>query len=290
MHQIDFPSDDSGFPAALQKFKAMPLAEQLPLLVFALRQELARKAVFSAPIRAAAPALIPATPAASPGPAAPQVAPASPAVTHLKIIVSEFAYVRPTVQASSASRGTIIPAATPRSVSIFISLCVIFTLAIAPMIWQRNAVSGSSQEPELLPHEPQPASTASRVVPVHAAPPAAPPAPQSAQMNERAFHHSPGPLPVAVYFHRRGVHNDPTDRRKIDWLLEGRLTNLSDQALRVEVRVEASNALRASLIQIGVDPHGQRDFGVDDGLQMHPGDKITLASSAYSDLVVAGAH
>jgi hypothetical protein len=97
-------------------------------------------------------------------------------------------------------------------------------------------------------------------------------------------------MPVAVYFHRRGVHNDPTDRRKIDWLLEGRLTNLSDQALRVEVRVEASNALRASLIQIGVDPHGQRDFGADDGLQMHPGDKITLVSSAYSDLVVAGAH
>jgi hypothetical protein len=281
MQQIDVPNGDSGFPVALQKFQAMQLADQLPLLAFALQQDLAWKA-FGTPsngrprrrrVRPPAPA---------------QTAPA--AAAELKIIESDFVDARPTLQGSHALRPMLAPAASHRGLSIVITMCAGFTLALATMIWQRDAARISRQVPELPPQNPALAASASPVMPTPIATPLAPTPTPTVEPIVMASHDSSGPMPVTVYFHRRGVHDDPTDRRKVDWLMEGRLTNLSDQALYVEVRVDTANAQGASLVQIGVDPHGQRDFGADDGLRMHPGDKITLVSPPYSNLVVASAH
>ncbi len=97
-------------------------------------------------------------------------------------------------------------------------------------------------------------------------------------------------MPVTLYFRRRGFHTDPADRRKINWFMEGRLTNLSEIPMNIEVRAESLGTLSTSQIQIDVAPHTERDFGVDDGLEMHPGDKVTLMSAPYSDMVVGGIH
>jgi hypothetical protein len=97
-------------------------------------------------------------------------------------------------------------------------------------------------------------------------------------------------MPVTLYFRRRGFHTDPGDRRKINWFMEGRLTNLSEIPMNIEVRAESLGTLSTSQIQIDVAPHTERDFGVDDGLEMHPGDKVTLMSAPYSDMVVGGIH
>jgi hypothetical protein len=310
MQQIDVQSGDPGFPATLQKFQAMPLADQLPLLAFALQQDLDRNtwvppspgsrrpgnprvqrpvpSVSPVPLVSSAGTVMPVRPVPLVPPVR-QTEPPQAAARNPTIIESDFVDMRVTVEGAEgarAPRATFLPVERDGNASIVMTICASFTLIIATMIWQHHAATNSRQEPGFMPQRPALATTVSRVAAAPAPPPAAPPV----KPNAIAPHDSTDRMPVTVYFHRRGVHDDPSDRRKVDWLMEGRLTNLSDQPLGVEVRVESANAQGASLAQIGVDPHGQRDFGADDGLRIHAGDKVTLVSAPYEDVIAAGAN
>jgi hypothetical protein len=342
MQTIDSHANGSaGFDAALKKFEAMTLAEQLPILAFVLEQDLRRNAIGSsrqqsrrgtrpiqpeaarvAPQRLArSPATLPAptptptptpipiptpTPAVAPAgapaitpaaPSAPALTPAAPA--KLQVIVSEVLddYVRNTSARWAKARrvrsfgAAYSAAAGPGTRSILLTMLVSFALAFLAMYWPFKA-GLLADDREIMPLAATPAVPAAlpRLQPAIQPPPQAPdPQPLPATANRRP-RDSTGGMPVTVLFHRRAFHNDPNDRRKLNWFMEGRVTNQSDLAMNIEVRVENPAALSASQIQIDVDPHSEKSFGIDDGLEMHPGDKVTLLSAPYPDLVVAGVH
>jgi hypothetical protein len=93
------------------------------------------------------------------------------------------------------------------------------------------------------------------------------------------------PLPVQLFFHRRMVHDDPRHRGRPSFVMDGRIYNDSSEPLSVEVLVSTPRSQTAGQIMLAVAPHSLRDFGADDGLEMHTQDVITLKSPPFGDLV-----
>jgi hypothetical protein len=82
------------------------------------------------------------------------------------------------------------------------------------------------------------------------------------------------------------VHNDPENPRKQSFVMQARLINVSSEPLSVRVWVKHPASLSASQTQIDLEPSGLREFGYDDGLEMHPDDEITVTSPSFRDLVM----
>jgi hypothetical protein len=258
------------------------------------------------PEPASLPLVAPAPPPASTAASMAPLVPATPLATTAKLQIIESDLLQdlsgnrtqgPAKKKRSARVPEIAAAANPRAFSIAATMAISFPLALALMLWQRPAATRLSDvqwspmqqafavAPGITQNRPTAQLTAASSTP--APPPSATPVAQNAA-NART--RDPSNMPVTLYFRRRGFHSDPNDRRKINWYMEGRLTNLSDIPMNIEVRAESASGFGASQIQIDVEPHNERDFGVDDGLEMHPGDKVILMSAPYSDLVVGGVH
>lgn len=312
--QQPHPHEDgtSGQSLALQKFATLSLEDQLPILAFVLRDELSstsrstrRRARRMTPVAAPQPAVTavaaplapaPVVPVAAVVPLAP-IAPAAPvapaAREKLQVIEADLTRELDAVrvgQTRKRSRRIATPVIEERtrrrSLSIMVTMGASFALAFGVMLWQRQPPVATASAVDSV------AVPAAAAAPVEPGPPPPPaPAPTPSPATPAAGRNRPADaMPVTLHFRRRGFHADPGDRTKINWYMQGRVTNLSDTPMNIEVKVESAAALSASQIQIDVGAHAEREFGVDDGLEMHPGDKVTLLSAPYSDLVVGGVH
>jgi len=96
------------------------------------------------------------------------------------------------------------------------------------------------------------------------------PAPSSTASNAGALE-----LPVEMHFRNRA------DQGKI----QGSILNNSGDELVIDAIVFSPSTKETGKFQLTVAPYSGKSFGLDDGLDMRPGDQITLKSSPYRDKV-----
>lgn len=181
------------------------------------------------------------------------------------------------------------PAGFPTA-SIIMTMVCSFVLAFAVMLWHRQSAASASQDPSpLQPAMPVAAAPGIRLAAAPAIRPAAapsqplappPPAPVNAQGDRRE---APIDLPVELSFRRRPTGTDGEHFGRISWHVTGRIHNLSDEALTVDVTVEGEQG--PSSTQVSLDPDGDAEFGSNDGVEIHPNDRVTLHSAPYGDAV-----
>jgi hypothetical protein len=82
-------------------------------------------------------------------------------------------------------------------------------------------------------------------------------------------------MPIELHFRRR------PDLNKV----QGSLLNNSESELTVDALIFDPRTKQTSKIQLELAPYKAQPFGLDDGLDMLPGDEITLQSSPYRDKV-----
>ncbi len=195
----------------------------------------------------------------------------------------EFAHQgRRILRGLSAAHGR--PGSFP-TVSILVTMVCSFVLTLGVMLWHRQSDASASQRPlaaAIAPATPPPPGPAFRQA---VAPPLAPlspppPAPSNAQQDHGE---TSDDLPVELSFRRRPVANHPETFDRSAWQLSGRLRNLSDEAMAIDISVEGEQG--TSFARVMIDPSGDAEFGPKDGLEIHPNDRIRLHSSPYADLV-----
>jgi hypothetical protein len=174
-------------------------------------------------------------------------------------------------------------------VSIVMTMVCSFVLALAVMLWHRQSTASASQDPAPLP-PPNPFSAAPAVrladAPAQrlAPPPPLAPPPLASTVNARDDERAPSnDLPIELSFRRRPAGNEGEHFGRISWHLTGRLHNLSDEALAVDISVEGEQG--PSYAQVSLDPDGDAEFGSNDGVEIHPNDRVTLHSAPYADVV-----
>jgi len=98
-------------------------------------------------------------------------------------------------------------------------------------------------------------------------------APADAAATSAAIDTAAEEMPVELHFRKR------PDLGKI----QGSVVNNSDAELVIEAVVFSPDTQETAKFQIAVAPYSGKPFGLDDGLDMHSGDRITLKSSPYRD-------
>jgi len=284
---------DPHLSAALTSFEALTAQKQLHFLAVVLREEIGRKAEAPpasaemppepAPQEPLSQEPKPEHPRAEPAtlavPAAPSAAAA--ALPKLQIIDEETAqYGRRHVQ------GHLPP------VSIIMTMVCSFVLALAVMLWHRQSTAAASADPNPLPPASTPANpfAAAPVMRQAALPsppparpqPLSPPLPAPVQRHEDQ-RDAANDLPVELSFRRRPAPNEGEHFGRMAWHVTGRIHNLSDEALAVDISVEGDQGPAYS--RVSLDPDGDAEFGFNDGLEIHPNDRVTLHSSPYGDVV-----
>jgi hypothetical protein len=167
------------------------------------------------------------------------------------------------------------------TVSILVTMVCSFVLTLGVMLWHRQSDASASQRPleaEVAPVTPPSPSPALRQA---VAPPPLPPrVPANAQQDHGE---TSDDLPIELSFRRRPVASHPESFDRSDWQVSGRLRNLSDEAMAIDISVEGEQG--TSFARVMIDPSGDAEFGPKDGLEIHPNDRIRLHSSPYADLV-----
>jgi hypothetical protein len=189
------------------------------------------------------------------------------------------------------SAAAVHPASFPM-VSIVMTMICSFALTLGVMLWHRQSDASASQNPAPLAPParpfaaPIPPSTPSWPAIRQAVAPAQPQnsPPPAAPAYAPQYHDEPAnDLPVELAFRRRPVAADGEHFNRFNWHLTGRIHNLSHEPLTVDVSVEGEEG--PSYAQVFVDSDSDAEFGSNDGLEIHPNDRITLHSPPYSDVV-----
>jgi hypothetical protein len=183
------------------------------------------------------------------------------------------------------------PASFP-TLSIVMTMVCSFVLTLGVMLWRRQSDASASQNPTPLPLERPfaaavPAATPPAWTGAREAAPAPPPprpAPAFAAAQATQGHRdAANDLPVELSFRRRPVGNDEERPGRTGWQLTGRIHNLSNDALAVDISVESEQG--PSYAQVLIEPDGDSEFGANEGVEIHPNDRITLHSAPYADIV-----
>ena len=82
-------------------------------------------------------------------------------------------------------------------------------------------------------------------------------------------------LPISLQFRHR------PDLGRI----QGSVMNNSGSELVIDATIYDPNTRESAKVQLDVAPYTAKPFGVDDGLDMQSGDRITLQSTPYRDRV-----
>jgi hypothetical protein len=83
-------------------------------------------------------------------------------------------------------------------------------------------------------------------------------------------------LPIEIHFRKR------PDRGRI----QGSVANRSESEMIIDAIVFDPNTKGTSSVQLIVGPYSAKPFGLDDGLDIQPGDRITLRSAPFRDKAV----
>jgi len=307
---------DLQLSAALKSFEALSVENRRHFLTVVSKDEIGLKADDPSPIIEAPPdppalpaSAIPDAPASEmPAPTAPELPPpadVAPVVSSPPVAVSELSPEEPATLAppAAASLAKVLVVDSEESVqvwrrkgrasfpgvSIVMTMVCSFVLALAVMLWHRQSTASASQDPSPLPpptpFAPAPASRladvpAQRLAPTP--PPAPPPLAQPVNDHEDQ-RESANDLPIELSFRRRPAGNEGEHFNRVGWHLTGRLHNLSDEALAVDISVEGEQG--PSYAQVSIDPDGDAEFGSNDGVEIHPNDRVTLHSAPYTDVV-----
>ncbi len=68
--------------------------------------------------------------------------------------------------------------------------------------------------------------------------------------------------------------------------IEAIVSNLSDVALSIQVNIVNPGTHNSSNTQVDLAPHGQKFFGLKEGVELSPGDQVTLQSPSNQDLTL----
>ncbi len=158
-----------------------------------------------------------------------------------------------------------------QTASIAATMVVSFVVAFAIMM-PRHGTTTPIEEAALPPVAapaalPQPVVTAPEVPAAPTPAAEAPPAPSPPNVAPDTE------LPVTV-----NVRN----RRALD-KVDALIANTSDFTLSITVEALTPSTQETSRIVVTLPPSGNQRVGVDDGLQLHPGDQLTLSSYPYRD-------
>jgi len=165
--------------------------------------------------------------------------------------------------------------------TLCITVVIVFLGTTAVLLWRARNAGPEARGPAAARLAAAPRTGARS--PAFAAATLAASGPQPGQ--DRGSSATGGPLPVRLFFHRRLIHNDPRHRGLPSFVMDARIYNDSPEPLSVEMLISDSSLQTARQIMLDIGPHGLRDLGADDGVQMHAQDVITLRSPPFSDLV-----
>ncbi len=310
MQQLDsLASANSSFSAALQKFEALTAAEQLPILAFMLRYEIGRIGVAKSPARArqepaAAPMIdTPSTRSADSKVVVTQPPESQRGATEVrelaaaaKIQFLEAALLGPYGEIQSSSGAEVDNArgdrAAPRSaanvqtLSIATTMIISFALTFGTMLWQRRSGESATREPEMWATAPAAASTRAgpvmqafnRVEDRQSSIPSMGTSPARREAaGEMPVKSAAPPLPVDATFRRI-----PRGQGKV----EGGLANMSSELLEVTALVRGRESGTQAPLQLSIAAGSSQLIGVEDGLELRPGDEVRLQSANYRDLVI----
>jgi len=159
--------------------------------------------------------------------------------------------------------------------SIAIVMIVTFCLSFGVMWWQRKSAELSATEPrkttDLRAGMPPIARPAMKQSPaIEAVEPHSTQAGAVAKDLEAAEE-----MPVEINFHRRA---------RLD-KIAGRLMNSSSDSLAITVKIQSPGTQRISQLLLDLAPNRLTEIGMDDGLDLHSGDQVTLQSPAYPNKV-----
>jgi hypothetical protein len=161
--------------------------------------------------------------------------------------------------------------------SIIATMIVTFSLSVAIMLWERRTPQALPAAPPVAPRLvpiPQPA-----VAPVaDSVPPAAEhraPAIAQAPANTTAVASPqvPTPMPVALQIN----HNRRLEK------VEALMSSVSDVPLSIHVSVMNSNGESTAQLTIDLEPWALTAIGTNEGVQLNPGDQVTLQSPPYQE-------
>jgi hypothetical protein len=164
-----------------------------------------------------------------------------------------------------------------QSLSIVLTMVVTFSLSFAIM-WNRRphepSRSESTPESTITPVPAMtPAPVRSRPPGGHREPPTAPVGVQASLAASPAVQALPA-MPVALSIGYNHRHNTT----------EASMVSLSESPVSIQVSIVNPSTQRASNLRIELAPHSQQYVGTTEGVELNPGDQVTLKNPSYQDL------
>jgi hypothetical protein len=170
-----------------------------------------------------------------------------------------------------------------QSLSIAATMVVTFSLSFAIM-WNRRPQEPSAHEstPEStitpVPASVAPAPVRSRPHGGHREPPTAPIGAQASLAGSPAVQMPAAQalpaMPVALSIGHNQRHNTT----------EASMVSLSESPVSIQVSIVNRGSQRSSNLRFDLAPHSQQYFGTVEGVELNPGDQVTLKNSSYQDL------
>ena len=167
-----------------------------------------------------------------------------------------------------------------QSLSIAVTMVVTFSLSFAIM-WNRRPQESSGSESTITPIPAMtPALTPIRSQPLvwHREPSTAPVAAQTSPTDSPAVQtpaaQAPPAMPVALSIGHNQRHNTT----------EASMVSLSEGPVALQVSIVNPGTQRSSNLRFELAPHSQQYFGTAEGVELNPGDQVTLKNPSYQDL------
>jgi hypothetical protein len=167
-----------------------------------------------------------------------------------------------------------------QSLSIIVTMVVTFSLSFAIM-WNRRPLEPSALESTITPvpaMTPAPVPVRSRPHGGHREPPTAPVAAQTSPAGSPAVQTPAAEalpaMPVALSIGHNRRHNTT----------EASMVSLSESPVSIQVSIVNSGTHSSSNLRIELAPHSQQYVGTTEGVELNPGDQVTLKNPSYQDL------
>jgi hypothetical protein len=172
------------------------------------------------------------------------------------------------------------PDSTSRApvVQIAVTMLICFIAAFGVMYWQRRSESPANpqQGPEETARPFSPTRSIAQPMPV----------PQPAAVIVNSANAAVPAMPVSVSFLQYNRRSDEDDPDKTTSTFVGRIWNRSAAPIMVDVVRASATGQSTAQAHLTVDARRVSAFGQNDGVELHPGDTVTLRSDRFADLVV----
>jgi hypothetical protein len=165
-----------------------------------------------------------------------------------------------------------------QSLSIVVTMAVTFSLSFAIM-WNRRPQVPSAPESTITPVSAMtPAPVPSRPHGGHREPPTVPVGTQASPAGSPAIQ-TPAEqalpaMPVALSVGHNHRHNTT----------EASMVSLSESPVSIQVSIVNPSTHSSSNLRIELAPHSQQYVGTAEGVELNPGDQVTLKNPSYQDL------